>query len=240
MRMEGAETPDRLPRDLKAVIFDVDGTLYRLRELKRAVQIHFIRGNWRRPLEAWRVHRAVTAYRHAVEELRASRPVGVELSERHLECASKSARLSKEYIRDCVDRLMMQEPLAFLPRFRHEGVQEVLQEMSEAGLRLGIFSDLPAATKLRALGIEGFFEAVISAQDSEVQRFKPHPRGLLLVLERMGISAGQALYVGDRPEIDGLAARRAGMAFFAAGDGHPVPERSFQRLRELVLGPKER
>jgi hypothetical protein len=59
-----------------------------------------------------------------------------------------------------------------------------------------------------------------------------------LVLERMGIPPRQALYVGDRQEIDGLAAERAGMAFFAAGDGHPEPAQSFQRLREMVLGPK--
>lgn len=132
----------------------------------------------------------------------------------------------------------MEEPLAFLRRFCHEGVQEVLQEMTEAGLRLGVFSDLPPAAKLRALGIENFFETVISAQHPEVQRFKPDPRGLQLVLGGLGIPARQALYVGDRPEIDGSAAERAGMAFFAVGDGHPEPGQSFQRLREMVLGPK--
>jgi FMN phosphatase YigB (HAD superfamily) len=230
MRTEWVDHTEQFPRDLKAVVFDMDGTLYRLRELKRAVQLHFVRGNWRRPLEAWRVHRAVTAYRHAVDLLRTGPPVGVELSEAQLEHASKSAKLSKEHVRGCVDRLMMDEPLAFLPRFRHQGVQEALQEMTEAGLRLGIFSDLPSAMKLRALGIENFFEAVISAQDPKVQRFKPDPRGLQLVLERMGNAASRALYVGDRPEIAGVAAERAGMAFFAAGDGHPNPRQSFQML----------
>jgi HAD superfamily hydrolase (TIGR01549 family) len=110
--------------------------------------------------------------------------------------------------------------------------------MADGGLRLGIFSDFRPATKLRALRIEHFFEVVISAQDLEVQRFKPDPLGLELVLERMGIVATQALYVGDRAEIDGAAAHRAGMAFFAAGDGDPEQVTSFQRLREMVLGLK--
>jgi FMN phosphatase YigB (HAD superfamily) len=85
MRMGAAENLKRLPGDLKAVVFDVDGTLYHLRELKRAVQLHFVRGNWQRPIEAWRIHRAVTAYRHAVDVLRTGPPVGVELSEAQLE-----------------------------------------------------------------------------------------------------------------------------------------------------------
>src|ERR1700730_12566490 len=86
-----------------------------------------------------------------------------------------------------------------------------------------IENDCPAATKLRALGMENFFEAVIFVQDPEVQLFKPDPRGLLLVLERMGMPASQALHAGGQSEIDGLAAKRAAMAFFAVGDGHPNP-----------------
>jgi FMN phosphatase YigB (HAD superfamily) len=54
---------------------------------------------------------------------------------------------------------------------------------------------------------------VISTQDPAVQRFKPDTRGLQVVLERMGIASGQALYAGDRPQIDGRAAGHAGTAF---------------------------
>ena len=226
------------PDELRAVVFDVDGTLYRLRELKRAVQLHMVRGNWQRPLESWRVHRAVTAYRHALEALRVAPPTEADLSESHLEYASEAAKLSKEFVRRCADRWMTEEPLAFLPRYRYAGVPEVLKQMSEAGLRLGIFSDLPPALKLRALGIEDFFDSVLSAQDTDVQRFKPDPQGLLVVLKRLGVPPNRALYVGDRFEIDGVAAERAGMAFFAAGDGHAEPGKSFDRLRELVLGAR--
>ncbi len=224
----------------KAVVFDVDGTLYRLRALRRAVQINFLRRNWQRPLESWRVHRAVSAYRHGVEALRAAPPTERELSDAHLEHASEAAKLPKEFVRGCVDRWMTQEPLAFLPRYRYEGVQEILKGMSEAGLRLGVFSDFPAEAKLRALGIQGFFESVMSAQDTDVQRFKPDPRGLRMVLKRLEVPASEALYVGDRVEIDGVAAERAGMAFFAAGDGHAEPGQSFKKLGEIVLGVKDR
>lgn len=41
MRTEGANHSERLARDSKPVVFDVNGTRYRLRELKRAMQLHF-------------------------------------------------------------------------------------------------------------------------------------------------------------------------------------------------------
>lgn len=234
----GKDVPSRvadLPLDLKAVIFDVDGTLYHLRGLQRAVQIHFLRGHWYKPFEASQVHRAIQAYRRAAETLRLLPAQEVELAESQIEFATESCGLPKEYIRACVCRWMAEEPLAFLPRFRYEGVQEVLSELRQRGLRLAVFSDYPAQAKMHAMGLGDAFELVMSAQDPDVQRFKPDPRGLKVVLERMGVEANQAIYVGDRPAIDGVAAERAGMAWLIAGDGHRNPQKSFRELRDVLL-----
>ncbi|MGB0036888.1 MAG: HAD family hydrolase [Candidatus Acidiferrales bacterium] len=227
-----------LPADLKAVVFDVDGTLYHLRGLQRAVQIYFLRGHWHKPFEASRVRRAIRAYRRAAETLRLLPAQGIELAESQIEFATKSCGLPKEYIRACVHRWMAEEPLAFLPRFRYEGVQEVLSELRQRGLHLAVFSDYPAQAKLHAMELGDVFELVMSAQDPDVQMFKPDPRGLKVVLERMGVEANQAIYVGDRPAIDGVAAERAGMAWLIAGDGHRNPQKSFRELRDLLLSAK--
>jgi phosphoglycolate phosphatase-like HAD superfamily hydrolase len=45
-----------------------------------------------------------------------------------------------------------------------------------------------------------------------VAAFKPNPRGILVALERLGVAPGEALYVGDRAEVDAAAARAAGVA----------------------------
>ena len=80
------------------------------------------------------------------------------------------------------------------------------------GIRLGALSDYPADAKLQALGIRDQFEVVLSAQSPEVGVFKPHPGGLEAVLDRMRVSVNQALYVGDREEVDAAAAEAAGLA----------------------------
>jgi FMN phosphatase YigB (HAD superfamily) len=79
-------------------------------------------------------------------------------------------------------------------------------------LRLGIVSDYPAERKLEAMGLRGYFETVVTAQDAEVQRFKPEARGLEVALGRLGARHEDALYIGARPEVDAEAARRAGVA----------------------------
>jgi len=117
---------------------------------------------------------------------------------------------------------MEQEPLELLPRSAHRGLFEFLQAAKSRELRLGVFSDYPATAKLEAMGIAHFFDVVVSAQDSEIQRFKPAPRGLEVTLRRLGVKKHQALYVGDRPDIDAAAASRAGIACVIIGQRRSV------------------
>jgi putative hydrolase of the HAD superfamily len=222
-------------REYKAILFDVDGTLYRLRPLERAVQVHFLRGHWHQPRKVWQTHRAVSACRHATNLLREVTNDDRDLRDRQIEIAARACALPEKFVHECMRRWMEEEPLPYLREFRFEGVPEVLREFRERGLRLGVFSDFPAQAKLKALGIERFFEVVLSAHDAGVQRFKPDPRGLHVLLEQLGVQVEDAIYVGDRPSIDGVAAERAGMDFLIAGDGHRGRLDTFWRLREILL-----
>ena len=107
---------------------------------------------------------------------------------------------------------MESEPLGLLARYRREGLVEFLRLARGRGLRLGVFSDYPAGPKLTALGVSALFDVAVSAQDPEVCRFKPHPRGLAVTARRLDVEPVQTVYIGDRPETDAVAARAAGMA----------------------------
>jgi phosphoglycolate phosphatase len=58
------------------------------------------------------------------------------------------------------------------------------------------------------LPIAHLFDTVVGGDETELH--KPHPAPLLLGLERLGASAGQAAYVGDSP-YDMQAARAGGL-----------------------------
>jgi putative hydrolase of the HAD superfamily len=91
------------------------------------------------------------------------------------------------------------------------GTREALERLRDAGIRLAVISnsDGRAATALAAGGLLDAFEFVVDSGEVGVE--KPDPRIFRMALERMGVSAGDALYVGDLYEVDVVGARAAGL-----------------------------
>jgi HAD superfamily hydrolase (TIGR01509 family) len=88
------------------------------------------------------------------------------------------------------------------------GLAATLDALKSRGIVLGIVSGArPEVLELLREVLERF-DAVVLAPD--VSRRKPHPEGLLKCLERLGIAAADALYVGDTP-LDIQASRAAGV-----------------------------
>ena len=82
---------------------------------------------------------------------------------------------------------------------------------------------------LRKLGIARHFSAVVTSGDAPA---KPDPGMLLLALEKIGVGASEAIFVGDNPE-DGLAAKRAGIKFVML-DG--TDEKECKKFLATLLG----
>jgi FMN phosphatase YigB (HAD superfamily) len=75
---------------------------------------------------------------------------------------------------------------------------------------------------LERAGVAGLFETVVVSD--EVGWRKPHPAIFARALDRLGISPAQALFVGDRADIDVVGAQRAGMhAVWINRGGQPLP-----------------
>jgi HAD superfamily hydrolase (TIGR01549 family) len=215
---------------LKALIFDVDGTLYRQRPVRYGMLWRLLGAYVRQPAQSLLMFRVLHAYRRAQEVLRASHLADGSTALRQLQLACEWTGVAPEFAEACVTRWMEQEPLALVARSRRAGVVEFLETAKERGVRLGICSDYPPTAKLRALGIAHFFEVVVSAQDPEVRQFKPSPRGLETALRRLGVSQFQALYIGDRPEVDAVAASSAGIACVIIGRHHSVDWRGWNPI----------
>jgi HAD superfamily hydrolase (TIGR01549 family) len=127
---------------------------------------------------------------------------------------------------------MEEEPLPLLARARYPYLLEFLSATRSRGLRLAALSDYDPDRKLRALGVSAFFDLVASAADPEIQAFKPDPRGLLVVLRRLGVPAHRALYVGDRIAVDARAAQRAGIPCAIIGRSAAAGGAGFLQIRD--------
>ncbi len=108
--------------------------------------------------------------------------------------------------------------------------------------RLGIISNFDYAPTahwiLEREGVSGLFEAVVVSAD--VGWRKPKPAIFEAALRRLDISARDALFVGDRADIDVVGAKAVGMAVAwlnpsgeAVPPGLPAPEYELKSLPEL-------
>ena len=86
------------------------------------------------------------------------------------------------------------------------GVKQALDELHEAGFRLGVISDTvfsPGRT-LRVLlereGLLGLFDALVFSD--EVLRSKPDPAVVLRACDALGVAPQELVHVGDRAEKD--------------------------------------
>jgi putative hydrolase of the HAD superfamily len=65
--------------------------------------------------------------------------------------------------------------------------------------------------KLAALALSDAFDVLVFSDEFGREFRKPHPAPFLAALERLGVSAGGAVYVGDRPDKDVAGAGGVGM-----------------------------
>jgi putative hydrolase of the HAD superfamily len=93
-----------------------------------------------------------------------------------------------------------------------DDVVPALTALRRMGARLAVVSNwdssLPAL--LDRLDLSSWFDAIVVSHLEGIE--KPRPELFLLALERLGGSPGEALHVGDVPELDEAGARAAGIA----------------------------
>jgi putative hydrolase of the HAD superfamily len=91
---------------------------------------------------------------------------------------------------------------------------ETIIELRTKDLRLGVITDgLPVKQweKLVRLGLDDFFGTVIISGDESVGLNKPDPKVFEIALEKIGVTAGEAMMVGDKLHTDIDGANRIGM-----------------------------
>ena len=92
-----------------------------------------------------------------------------------------------------------------------DDVEACLKGLKRRGFRLGVISNWDASLEglVRGLGLLPYFDDVVAS--AAVNCRKPHREIFDIACERMGVSASEAVQVGDLPEADGDGARAAGM-----------------------------
>lgn len=105
------------------------------------------------------------------------------------------------------------------------GAAEVVEELIRHGIALAIVTSKYRRSTLRGMELCGVMDHIpVIVTPEDVTHPKPHPEPVLLALDRLGVEAREALFVGDSPH-DIAAGRAAGTRTAAALWG-PFPRAS--------------
>ena len=88
-----------------------------------------------------------------------------------------------------------------------------LSALQRQGIKLGVItngSTMRQAAKLKALGLSSFFDTILISESEGLR--KPDRRLFQRALDQCGVVAPEALFVGDHPDVDVAGARAAGLA----------------------------
>lgn len=186
---------------IKAVIFDLDGTLLN----RDASVLKFVENQYDR------LNKMLS---HISKEIYISR--FIELDRRGYVWKDKVyQQLVKELNITTISWEMLLED--YITEFHHSCVPfpnliATLEDLKKKSIRLGLITNGNGQFQMdniRALGIGSFFDTILI---SEYERMKkPNPEIFLKALHQLNVLANESAYVGDHPENDVTGAENVGM-----------------------------
>ncbi|GAB1482125.1 HAD family hydrolase [Treponema sp.] len=185
-------------KDIDAVAFDLDGTLYPNYRLYLKLVPFIIKE-----------HRLLMAMGKARDALREAAQVG-RFYDLQARIMAKILHDDPSRVKERTEKLIYRgwEPL-FHGMKLFPGLPETLAAFRDDGLKLGLLSDFPPETKLENLGLADLWDATLCSE--YVGRLKPDPAPFLELAKRLGLPPERILYVGNSIPYDVVGARGVGM-----------------------------
>jgi putative hydrolase of the HAD superfamily len=208
---------------IRGVAFDVDGTLYANRTMYLlSVPVVLTRS---RLIRAFRDVRIALRERGAVEDY----------YETQAEMLAEVLGMTPGEARETIERRIYRtwENILYLVPLRR-GVRKTLRGLREAGLKVAVSSDFPLERKLKVLGIDDHWDAVVPTEATGA--LKPNPEPFLALSAALGLPPEEILYVGNSYAYDIVGA--AGVGMMTAHISRRPPENSiadltFRRFSDL-------
>ena len=222
---------------IRAVIFDIDNTLYPYAPCDAA---------------------GTAAMREAFSAI-CGEAVDAAAFSALLQCAKRDVKAHTEGTAACHERLLYAQRLcevtahfsaenvlklyhaywdAYLASMRaFPGAVQLLRAIKANGVKLGCCTDLTAQIQMRklvVLGLSDAADAIVTSEESGVE--KPDPKPFRMVLEKLGVPASQAVMIGDDYQKDICGATAIGMRAieYSTSPGHPVAAGDYEALTAIL------
>lgn len=214
----------------KAVVFDLDGTLYNQTKLRLNMAVRlgvyycshfwkikelFVLKYFREVRDKWDEVSASLESEFGHAEGNFAEDSATEdsaVDDAQYAYISGKKGVSPEYVERVVKKWIYDNPLDLLGKYRNEKLHSYIEGLQAAKIPVVIFSDYPIEDKIASLSIKP--DGMYCPGDERNIELKPSPMGLELILNDFALAPEEILMVGDRDEKDGEAARRAGVDYY--------------------------
>lgn len=214
--------------DIKAVAFDIDGTLYPSWRLYIRI-IPYVLKNIRFFLK----------YKKVRSILHRTAPSG-DFYEYQSRLLALELETDSETARNMIETIVYKGMIPYLKAVKpYAHIRETLQSFKERGYKLAILSDFPPAQKGDIWGTRELFDVIRGSE--ELGALKPSKYTFGSLALELGLSTNEILYVGNNVSADVVGAAAAGMKtayilpFWRCLLGLPLKEAdiSFKTYRQL-------
>lgn len=208
-------------KKIRAVIFDVDGTLYLQSALRKKMLYDLLGYFLVRP---WKWKDLLILYHFRKEREKRSFEPGSNLEQAQYEWCSEKCGYPIESVKRVIEKWIFTHPNQYLLNCTYPGTKMFFDTLKKHGIKTAIFSEYKATEKLQAMGLNA--DLVACSTDPDIDQFKPNPKGLLVIAEKFGLSPWQCLFIGDREDKDGKCAQQAQMPYLIV-DIKPIDSFNF-------------
>lgn len=204
-------------KKIRAVLFDLDGTIIDTNELIIQSFFHALKG--------------IVPDSFAREQIIPSMGQPLTMQLQQFSGQSDVTLLTEAYRE--YNHLHHDEMVTLFP-----GVAEVIPQLRNAGIRVGIVTTKMRATTIRALELLGLYESIetiVSIDD--VENPKPHPEPVAKAIQALGTEPSETLMVGDSSVDMGSAIAAGvipvGVAWSLKGEENLFEAGAVHMLREM-------
>ncbi|WP_428770202.1 HAD family hydrolase [Treponema sp. HNW] len=184
--------------NIKAVAFDIDGTMYPDWRLYMRIAPYFLKN-----LHFFHHFRKARMILHRTAPL-------PDFFEYQARLTADFMKIPAEKARALIQEKIYDGLVQFFPRVKpFKGLDSSLRAFKDAGLKLGVLSDFPPEQKGDLWGLKPLFDCLLGSERCGALKPSSYPFG---ILEReLGVPAEHILYVGNSIRSDIQGAHKAGM-----------------------------
>ena len=224
--------------EIKAVAFDIDGTLYRTWKLNIRIIFHFLRYN-----QFFLKYGLVRSKIRKIPLNDTFKNVQTQMMAKKLHCSPSEAEL-------LLTKIVYAGLSSYFYKIKpYKGAIELIKELKSAGYKIALLSDFPPEQKGDVWGARELSDVILGTEDTGA--LKPSSIPFNTMAEKLGVPAEEILYVGNSHKYDVVGAKNAGMkaAWLVQPEKGLLGIKSkiadltfwkYSQLRDLLLGKQEK